>query len=161
VLFVSGVLFLPLWWGHRQATWARLRRPVTWAVLAAMFALFWFAFAADHPYNKETNFLRNQILLWATASHTHRLLFFLPVAVTCLSLPSLRLPPGGWLVYPATVAFLLPSWLIEQRYYLIPLALVLADREPVDPRLEWTQVGASAVLSAVAFYFVERGIWML
>jgi alpha-1,2-glucosyltransferase len=161
MLFVAGVLFLPLWWGYRSETWARLRRPVTWAILAGTFALFWYTFAADHPYNRETNFLRNQILIWATATSTHKLLFFLPIAVACVSLPSARLSPGGWLVYPATVAFLLPSWLIEQRYYLIPLVLLLADREPIDSRVEWAQVGYSAIASAVVFWYVERGIWML
>jgi alpha-1,2-glucosyltransferase len=161
MLFMAGVLFLPLWWGYRTETWARLRRPATWTLLAATFALFWFAFAADHPYNQETNFLRNQILIWATAAPIHKLLFFLPIALACASLPSVRLSPGRWLVYPATVAFLLPSWLIEQRYYLIPFVLLLADREPLDPRIEWAQAGCSAIASAVVFVYVERGIWML
>ena len=161
MLFLSGVLFLPLWWGYRKETWARLQQPWPWATLAATFALFWFGFAADHPYNEEYGFLRNQILMWSTASWTHMLVFFLPVAVTCVSAPSLRLSQSGWLVYVATLAFLLPAWLIEQRYYLIPLALLLADREPADPRIEWTQVGVGAVLSGVVFVFVERGTWML
>lgn len=161
MLFLSGLLFLPLWWGYRKETWARLRRPATWAVLAATFVIFWFGFAADHPYNEEHGFLRNQILDWATASRARQAAFFLPIALTCLSLPSLRLSTAGWLVYPATVAFLLPSWLIEQRYYLIPLALLLADREPVDPRVEWTQAGFAAVLSGTVFVIVERGTWML
>ena len=161
MLFLAGILFLPLWWGYRKETWDRLRRPAMWAVLAVTLALFWFGFAADHPYNEESGFVRNQILMWATATRTHSLIFFLPIAVACLSLPSVRLARAGWLVYPATVAFLLPSWLIEQRYYLIPLALLLADREPVDAPVEWAQVGYSAILSVVAFVVVERGTWML
>jgi alpha-1,2-glucosyltransferase len=161
MLFVSGILFLPLWWGYRDETWARLQKPSMWAALAATFALFLFGFAADHPYNEEYGFLRNQILKWSTASWNHMLVFFLPVAVTCVSAPSLRLSQSGWLVYVATLAFLLPAWLIEQRYYLIPLALLLADREPVDPGIEWTQVGFGAALSGVIFVFVERGTWML
>jgi alpha-1,2-glucosyltransferase len=161
MLFVSGILFLPLWWGYREQTWARLQKPSMWAALAAMLALFSFGFAADHPYNEDHLFLRNQILLWSTDSWTHMLVFFLPVAITCVSAPSLRLSQTGWLAYVATLAFLLPAWLIEQRYYLIPLALLLADREPVDPGIEWTQVGFGAVLSGVIFVFVERGTWML
>jgi hypothetical protein len=161
MLFVSGILFLPLWWGYREQTWARLQKPSMWAALAAMLALFLFGFAADHPYNEDHLFLRNQILLWSTDSSTHMLVFFLPVAITCVSAPSLRLSQTGWLAYVATLAFLLPAWLIEQRYYLIPLALLLADREPVDPGIEWTQVGFGAVLSGVIFVFVERGTWML
>ena len=161
MLFLAGILFLPLWWGYRKETWARLRRPATWAALAVTFALFWFGFTADHPYNTEYGFLRNQVLMWATATRTHMLVFFLPIAAACLSLPSVRLARAGWLIYPATVAFLLPSWLIEQRYYLIPLALLLADREPVDSRIEWVQVGYSAILSGAVFVVVERGTWML
>jgi alpha-1,2-glucosyltransferase len=161
MLFVSGILFLPLWWGYRQQTWVRLQKPSMWAALAATLALFLFGFAADHPYNEDHFYLRNQILIWSTASWTHRLVFFLPAAITCVSAPSLRLSQSGWLAYVATLAFLLPAWLIEQRYYLIPLALLLADREPVDPGIEWTQVGFGAVLSGVIFVFVERGTWML
>ena len=138
-----------------------MRRPSTWVALVVALAVFWSGFAADHPYNADNLFVRNHILEWAKTSWTHRLAFFLPVAITCVSLPSVRLSSGGWLVYPATVAFLLPSWLIEQRYYLIPFALLLADREPLDPRVEWIQVGFSAVLSAAAFVVVERGTWML
>ena len=161
MLFVSGILFLPLWWGYREQTWARLRKPSMWVALAATFALFVFGFAADHPYNEELGFLRNQILTWSTASWTHMLVFFLPIAITVVSAPSVRLSQSGWLAYVATLAFLLPAWLIEQRYYLIPLALLLADREPVDPRIEWTQVGFGAVLSGAVFFVVERGTWML
>lgn len=161
MLFVAGVLFLPLWWGYRTETAERLRRPATWVALAATFGLFWFAFAADHPYNGEDGFLRNRILEWAEASWTHRLAFFLPMAITVVSAPSLRLSPGGWLIYPAALAFLAPSWLIEQRYYLIPFALLLADRRPVNPRVEWTQVGFSAALSVTAYAFIERELWML
>jgi alpha-1,2-glucosyltransferase len=161
LLFVSFFMFSPLWWGYRRATWARVRRPPTWLVLVATFALFWFFFAADHPYNDEDGFVRNRILAWATSTWSHKLLFFVPIALTSVSVPSLGLSAAGWLVYPATVAFLLPSWLIEQRYYLIPLALLLADRESLDDGTEWTQVGLSAACSLVFFVFIERGSWML
>jgi alpha-1,2-glucosyltransferase len=161
LLFLSFFLFLPLWWGYRRTTWARLGRASTWAGLVATFVLFWLGFAADHPYNADDGFVRNELLAWMTSSRLHTLVCFVPIALTCVSVASLRLSATGWLVYPVAVAFLLPSWLIEQRYYLIPVALLLADREPLDGVTEWTQVALSAACSLGVFVLIERGTWML
>ncbi|MEQ1759345.1 MAG: hypothetical protein ABL986_13565 [Vicinamibacterales bacterium] len=158
-LFLAFFLFLPLWWAHRRETLRRLGRKWTWILLMAALALFWFGFSNDHPYNREQGdfFIHNGLLIFFTSSWLLKLAFFVPVALTLVSLRSVRLTAHAWLLYPVTVAFLLPSWLIEQRYYLIPFTLFLLVREPVDKRAEWVQTGLSFALSVALFLPIERG----
>ena len=85
------------------------------------------------------------------------ILFFVPVALAALWLRTVRLRGHWWLLYPFTILFLLPAWLIEQRYYLIPLSLFLLAREPISRSVEGVQVGWFFVMSIVLFVVVERG----
>jgi len=85
--------------------------------------------------------------------------FFMPVALAVLWLRTVGLREHWWLLYPFTVLFLLPAWLIEQRYYLIPLALFLLARKPVSIHVERVQVGLFMVMSIALFVVIERG-WM-
>ncbi len=51
---------------------------------------------------------------------------------------------------------LLPAWLIEQRYYLIPLSLFLLARKPLGDLVERLQVGWFFVMSIAFFVLLER-----
>ncbi len=157
--FIAFFMFLPLWCHYWRPTLARLRHPATWLILVAVFAVFWFGFTNDHPYNREQGdfFLRNGILIAATSAPLMKLLFFVPVALTLLSLPSVPQRRHIWLVYACTLMFLLPSWLIEQRYDLIPLTLFILYRNPASDVTEWLQTSLSVALSVALFVPIERG----
>mgnify|MGYP001815761553 CR=1 FL=1 len=161
LLFLSFFLFLPIFWARRSEALRLLRSGRSWLGLVVLFAAFWFGFAVDHPYNVQwgERFMRNALLIFVSSSWIWKLGFFVPVALAALSLGVVRLRSHWWLVYPFTVVFLVPAWLIEQRYYLIPLTLFLLARMPLDDFVERTQVAWFFALSLAVFIVVERG-WM-
>ena len=85
-------------------------------------------------------------------------LFFLPVVWSLLSLATIRLERASFrLLYPVGLLSLLPVWLVEPRYYLIPFVLFLAFRQrmPVWVALATTCLGAAA--AGFIFYGTASG----
>jgi alpha-1,2-glucosyltransferase len=162
LLFLSFFLFMPFFWARRREALSTLRTWPGWFALGVLFATFWLGFSVDHPYNTQLDepFLRNDILIFFSSTWLSRLLFFVPVALAVLSLRVVRLRSHWWLLYPFAILFLLPAWLIEQRYYLIPLSLFLLAREPLTDLVERIQIGWFFMISIAVFAVVERG-WFL
>jgi alpha-1,2-glucosyltransferase len=134
-----------------------------WLSLLALFPLFWLGFVNDHPHNTERGdfFLRNAILIYFSSTAVRKLLFFVPVAVTWLCVSAVPLKKPWWILYPFTILFLLPEWLVEQRYYLIPLSVFMLARDQTSPRSERLQTVLFFIGSTGLFLMVERGWgWM-
>src|SRR5262249_37910206 len=94
-----------------------------------------------------------------SATIGRKLLFFVPMALSGLCLWVIPLRRHWWLLYPFTVLYLLPSWLVEPRYYLVSLSLFLLVREHA------TQPGAGAQLAlsfglALFFFVVSERRWL-
>ncbi len=157
-MFLSFFFFLPLWWGYRREIAKRLRSWWPWLSLAVLFPLFWLGFVNDHPHNTERAdfFLRNAILIYFSSTALRKLLFFLPVALACLCVASVPMKRPWWLLFPFTMLFLLPEWLVEQRYYLVPLSLFLLAREQSSPWSERLQTALFFIASVGLFVMVER-----
>ena len=125
-----------------------------WLVLLGSFLLYILTFAPTHPYNQAQPlyFLRNWVLMCCSATLTGKLLCFLPVAGALLLFAVVPLRERAFgLLYPTTVLFFLPMWLIEQRYTLIPFTLFLALRE---------QRARAAEASMVLVYVVTALVFM-
>jgi alpha-1,2-glucosyltransferase len=159
LMFLSFFLFLPLFWARRHEALSPMRTWPAWLGVGVLFATFWLGFSVDHPYNTQEGdrFMRNAVLIFFSSTALSKFSFFVPVALAMLSLRVVRLRSHWWLLYPFTILFLLPAWLIEQRYYLIPLSLFLLAREPLGDFVERLQVGWFFVMSIVLFVVVERG----
>jgi len=158
LLFLSCFLFLPLWWGYRHDILARMRSWWTWLSLLGLFPIFWLGFVNDHPHNTERGdfFLRNAILIYFSSTVIRKLLFFVPVAVAAICLAAVPMKRPWRLLYMFTILFLLPEWLVEQRYYLIPLSLFVLARDQTSPWSERLQTTLFFVGSAGLFLMVER-----
>ena len=140
MLFLAGVLFLPLLpaWLGRYATAARAR-PVLLALPLALAALYATSFRVDHPFHAilPDEFLRNGLLLWAIRYHGSFAAFGAVAVAAACALTQVRWQrPSFALLLPVSALFVSASWLIEQRYYLIPFALLQAFRAPEDRRAE-------------------------
>jgi alpha-1,2-glucosyltransferase len=95
-------------------------------LLVACYVFFLCTFKNDHEYNQPQGFIRNRILVFSAQGLWHKTLFFIPLALNLLSLSVARLQdPRYYLLYPFTVLYLLPSWLIEDRYCIIPVVFFL------------------------------------
>jgi alpha-1,2-glucosyltransferase len=164
-LFTAFFLFLPLFLA-RLLPVARFlnRHRWTFALLALLFLFTLATFKNDHPYNQASHafFLRNKILLWSQETYLHKIIFFLPIAGSVLFLLFTPLLSSSlWLLYPIAVLSLIPDWLIEQRYYLIPFVLFLLFRKHEHPVVEYGTVILSAVLSAIFLIAITHDVYFL
>lgn len=159
LLFVVSLLFWPAFVARRHAIAALLRQRRTWLVLTVLFGAYWVGFVNDHPWNNLgiRYFLRNAALVFFSSSVPLKLVFFVPVAFAVLGLWATPLRRPGWLLYATTALSLVPLWLVEQRYYLIPLTLFLLMRQPAPAAVESTELGLFAMMAIVFYVVIERG----
>lgn len=140
-LFLAGVL-LPLHVVAGLADFASVVRRRGWPLLLpiALFAAVWFGFRVDNPYNTALPdyYLRNAFVLAVAADPLVRAAFGLVVAAAACALATTPLRPAhaAWL-YAFGAFFLAASWLIEQRYALVPLVLWLAFRRQRSTLVEF------------------------
>ncbi len=138
-LFLSFFLFAPLGLANLGERWCLLvrYRMVMLFSLVGLALLYWFSFHADNPLNQFDFHLRNKMLRYLTANSVNKLIGFLPIALAALYFATTRFErPVFYLLYPFSVALLAPSWLIEQRYYLVPAALFMLFRPAASRSLE-------------------------
>jgi len=140
LLLVYSIVFAPLVLGRmgQSVRWLRHSRIAALALVAA-FLIYLVGFENTHPYNTagRNYFLRNYLLITLTSSTLLKVLFFIPMAIAIMDLfaaPGFRRQRAAILL--VTALSLLPSWLIEQRYYIIPFALLMLFRDEEAPWLE-------------------------
>lgn len=164
-VFVAGAL-LPLHVvaGLREFGAALRRQPWLLAVPILIFTAFWYGFHVDNPYNTVSPgyYVRNGLLLAADADPAVRMAGGAGVAIAACGLAFTRLRPAwaAWL-YPFAVVFLAASWLIEQRYLLVPLVLWLAFRQQRRRAIEWATLALWLVLAVWVFLGVANGRFFL
>lgn len=97
-------------------------------VLAILFyGFFLLTFKIDHQWNSTQfdYYLRNRILNFFDSSFILQSLFFVTIAYSILSVSRIKLvDKRQYLIYPLTTIFLSLSWLIEVRYFIIPIVLI-------------------------------------
>ena len=73
---------------------------------------------------------------------------------------AVRRPPLA-VVAAFTVLALVPSWLVEQRYDIIPFALLLAVAPEESPRVEAIASVGYVTVSLVFVYGIQNGLFFL
>ncbi len=159
LLLVYFLVFAPLVLGRltRSLRYARDHRAPVLAVAAA-FAIYLLAFENTHPYNNEREdyYLHNALLMTLAGSTLRKAVFFVPMAIAILDLiaaPGFRRQRAA--ILAVTALTLLPSWLIEQRYYIIPFALLMLFRDEESPWLENASVLYAIGVSAWLLYGIR------
>lgn len=158
LLFLAGILFLPLHLSHLHRIGRfLLKHPLAAPISIGFFVFGMLTFANTHNYNQDIHsvFLRNRVLEYFTLTPLLMTAFFIPTTLAFLSLLVTKLEkPYQYLLYPFGVLYLLPSWLIEQRYYLIPFVFFLLFRKSEHGAIEWLQAFYSILFSAILFWIV-------
>ena len=131
-IFLLGVIFLPLHVTNLPSVGRLIGKH--WWILPALvvtFFVFHLTFATDNPYHLAMQKLFiNRVTTSVDRSFVWRIMFFAACAATLVSLAVTPLRSRGHLLlYPATILFLAPSWLIHARYYMIPFTLLLVFRK--------------------------------
>jgi DIE2/ALG10 family len=160
-LFLVGALFpLHALLAIRDLAAAAAERRALLLVPLIVFVVVCWLFHVDHVYNfaDPTLFVRNALLLAADRSPIWRLAYSLLASIGACVLVTTRLrPPFAVWLYPVSLAALSASWLIDQRYALIPLSLWLAFREHRKPMVEWITLEFWLVLAVYCVCVVLDG----
>lgn len=155
-LFLAGILLpLHVLVGLREFAASAARRPWLMAVPVLVFAGFWWGFHVDNPYNTVSPwyYLRNGVLLAVDSQPGWRAAFGGVATAAACGLACTRLrPPGAAWLYAFAALFLAASWLIEQRYVLVPLVLWLAFREHRGRAIENATFALWLVLAVFVFW---------
>ena len=89
-------------------------------------------------------------------------LLFLPIAYSFLSLFVTEFKRKSfYLLYLFSFLFLLPSWLIEQRYYLIPFSLFILFKKEENKLVENLGIWLYVIFSLIIFYLIGSGKFFL
>jgi len=156
MLFLFFFLFLPLNMANFRLLFSR-----RWAVIGVLFLfpIFLGTFSITHPYNSinYVYYLRNRVLFFFTGSPLLTILFYVPVAYSILSLSVTPLREKEFLLlYPFSVLSLVPLWLVEQRYYFIPLVFFSLFRRRSSNLVEYATLAIYLVASACLFSGMVR-----
>ncbi len=87
-----------------------------------------------HGYNFDYRFLRNIFLIFVYNNH-----FFLNallIFIGTMSLFFINFKKINYLIYPFIFFYLAPSWLIEERYSIIPFLFILIFRKQLSNKFE-------------------------
>lgn len=172
-LFVCTVLFLPVFAANvpRAIHLVRLMCSGTgWLVVLLVMWVFVMNFVlnsaltltVNHDMNQLPGFLHNDALLWAADGKVHKLLFLVPILFAGLSLAVLPLrEPACVVLYPFWVLAVLPIGLIEHRYYLSGVTLLLLFRVPQNRTVEVVQLGYWMALSLFFLWGIAQAWFFL
>jgi hypothetical protein len=164
MLFLFFFLFLPLNILNLSKVYVLLKGKRSIVIGVLLFAIYMFTFAVDHPFNLQWTdyFLRNRVLAFFTSTVLLKVLFFIPVAYSLLSIRVTELHwKSFYLIYPFAFVYLASLWLIEQRYYLIPFSLFMLFRKESSKLVEYSSLVLYLVGSMVLFYGIKKGVFFL
>ena len=154
LLFIFFILFIPLHVANHKKIIALFKRyKLIIAAIVSFYFLFLLSFSNDHPFNYQWGnyFLRNKLLIFFNSSVINKTVFFILITYSALSLCVTEFKHKNfYLLYVFTFLFLIPSWLIEQRYYFIPLSLFLLFKKEEK---NWVEI-STTVLFVVASGFL-------
>jgi alpha-1,2-glucosyltransferase len=141
ILFLFFILFLPLNI-YKFPSMIKFLSSKPWllALLVPAYVFYMLSFKNDHIYNliNTEYFLRNIILVKATSNFVWKTVFFIPIIYSLISLAVTSLNSARfYLLYPFTMLYLFPSWLVEPRYTLIPFALFILYKREMPTWLEY------------------------
>jgi alpha-1,2-glucosyltransferase len=164
-LALYGLFFLPSIVAHRRDLALHLRdHRYSILVLAALFGIYLLGYKTDHIYNNFAPdfFLRNFILMRISASPTIKVLAFVPMALAALDMLANRCRRRELaIVYLFTVLALVPAWLVEQRYYMIPFALLLLFRRDEGRLVEVLTSVYYVATSMIFIYGIQNNYFFL
>lgn len=160
---VAVVLLLP---GHLRAIPRVLRllrdRPELAIILVTLGACVAITAQADHPFNaRDIDYtLYNRWVEWLFDTAGGRAVLFVASVYAPLSFATWRWKlPGFPLLFGLFVLRMASSWLVEPRYCVPFVALILLARDEEPGWLEWTYVPAYAVASYLFVAGAVSGEW--
>jgi len=153
-------LFLPLnIYNFKKIVLFIKKKPLVLGFLFILFLVYIFTSTYMHHYNEERYvfYIKNVLLVFLNKHIIIRLLFFIPIAYSILSLCVTKLhEKWQYLLYPASILLLLPSSLIEHRYYIIPFSLFILFKKNQPKWIEYSQIAIFIIASLGIMYGLSQ-----
>ncbi len=153
ILFSTFILLLPVILSEIPNMIKYIKKyPKMLIILFGIFLIGLGTGTNTHIYNQNSVFLKNKILIWAYSSPITSIIYMLIVVFVVWYLLTIKLNMKyAWLIYPITFFYLSLSWMIEFRYYTIPILFFLIFRPKVDKVVEIEQLIYQILISIVMF----------
>lgn len=168
MLLVAFAVFLP-WHVAQLSAIYKLLCKYPWILFGIILIaiVYWFTYSHPHRYNSaELSYYRHNLILHYTADFpVYKLAAYTAMTWTCLSFSTIILQSQNkhelQLLAPFALLVVIPLPLIEQRYYLVALSLLLALRPPMKSRMEQISLLYSISWSTYLFYNVSKANFFL
>lgn len=158
ILFLHFFLFLPLNLNNLPKIIRMIKRKLyVLPIIIGIFIFYFLSFKVKHWYNDPSfhGFLRNRLVNWGVANQSQKVIFFIPIAYSILCLGVTKFSKKSYyLLYPFTILFLSLSWMIEQRYYLIPFTFFILFKKQKSRLLEYATIVIYVILTVWIFWGV-------
>lgn len=161
-LFLFFVFFPhDVWAGTQRFATAVRRNP--WLLLVPLVLLAFVKLKGSYDNTQFTDyFIRNAIIETVRHGGWERWAFAAVVALSACSIAFVRFTlPQAWLVYPFLILYLGLSWLIENRYSIIPFALWMALRTNGNDGADRVRLGVWMLVSLFFTWGIFTGRFML
>lgn len=153
-LLVSFFIFLPATAANYKNILNLFSRKIVISIVFILLLIYMTTFKGDHPWNNILfdYYIRNGVIKIMTRDLLTKVSFFIPMAISLIYLLSIKLH-GEFksLLYPFIVLFLIFSWLIDPRYYIIPLTFLLLLKKEKSKRIEF--------ITIIYYMFLSFGIF--
>jgi len=161
LIFVSFILFIPIIVSYKKEIAGFIAKYKLVLVLSLLlFIPFSGWFVNDHMFNNAPFFVHNAFVMYFSADIYRKALLFAISIVFVISLFVIKLEnKAGYLIYPFTIIYLAPLWLVEFRYYFIPICLFVLFRKRRGIYTEVITTLLFIILSFGLFYGVESWIY--
>lgn len=169
-LLTSFVIFLPY---HIFYTLRVLRllkeRPLIWLFVAVGLLVYSLTYSNSHPYNSQdtTFFLRNIILHHTLSNAWLKLLIFIPMvsaAFTYYFFWKDSRPENKFLllmIYVFGAMTFVPLPMVEPRYYLTALALIIAVKPAISARLDLACIVFNVPISCLILFLISKYVMFI
>lgn len=163
-LFLFFILFLPLNIANGRRIIQLLKeKPLLLLCLVGFYLIYTETFKMEYFYHfNQSDFvkfpphgmlLRNWIVNTAAETSLNKLIFFIPIAYSTLSLTVTKLKENvHYLLYPLTILFLSQHWLIDPRYLIIPFTFFLLFKENRGKLVEYSTLALFIIISLSLYY---------
>jgi len=162
LLLILPTLFLPvIFIKINQIIKIILKKKNLWIILPVLFLVYWYFFKADNFFNSQHYIfhLRNKLIWLILESNWNKTLFFIPIALGFLFLLIEKfINQKYYPLYLFSLFYLSTLWLIEPRYYIIPLTFFVIFRKIDNIKIEWAQ---TIYMTIFALYLIWGSVKFL
>lgn len=160
-LFVICFLLWPLIAYKAKEIWQAIKTWQGLSVFLGTLLIITFTYTNTHWYNLllGVGFIKNDILTWASRNYFNTFLFAIPASITAIWLYVTEIKWKKTIMFFSI--FVLLDWLVDTRYFIIPLTLILLFRTEQSEKEEWVWFVYIMMLSVLMFYGIlhQTAFW--